>query len=172
MCVCACVCVCVETTCRHNTHHVKNDGVVSACYLHCDGWLVVCYGANVLPPVTQTETHTHTHTHTQSSTQTKQGWMKYSKRDLKSYKWKLPTSLYMIYLSAFKNRGSNSKHTHTHTFIQVWSHQCSPREVAQGVRGPGRAQTCLPHHRLTPRGESFFPLRKVWASPPPPPSQK
>lgn len=29
--------VCVRTTPRHNTNHVKNDGVVSACYLHCDG---------------------------------------------------------------------------------------------------------------------------------------
>ena len=52
VCVCVCVCVCVH---RLNTHHVKNDGVVSARYLHCDGWLVVRYGADVLPPVTHTE---------------------------------------------------------------------------------------------------------------------
>lgn len=45
---------CVWTSCRHNTHHVKCDGVVSARYLHCDGGLVVCYGTDVLPPVTHT----------------------------------------------------------------------------------------------------------------------
>lgn len=45
---------------RHNTHHVKIDGVVSAHYLHCDGRLVVRYGANVLPPVAHTQTHAKT----------------------------------------------------------------------------------------------------------------
>lgn len=48
--------VCVGS--RQNTHHVKNDSVVSACYLHGDGRLVVRYGADVLPSVAQTETQT------------------------------------------------------------------------------------------------------------------
>lgn len=41
---------------RQNTNHVKNDGVVSARYLHGDGRLVVCNGADVLPSVAQRET--------------------------------------------------------------------------------------------------------------------
>lgn len=41
---------------RHNTHQVKDDGVIATGYLHCDGRLVVRDGADILPPVT----HTHT----------------------------------------------------------------------------------------------------------------
>lgn len=40
---------------RHNTHQVKDDGVIATGYLHCDGRLVVRDGADILPPVT----HTH-----------------------------------------------------------------------------------------------------------------
>lgn len=59
--------ICVCRSCRHNsdTHQVEGDGVVSAGDLHRDGRLVVCDGANVLPPA-KTNTHTEVDTPTPS----------------------------------------------------------------------------------------------------------
>ena len=37
-------------SCIYNTHSVKHDRVISACYLHSDGRLIVSDVANVFPP--------------------------------------------------------------------------------------------------------------------------